>query len=109
MKRSTTKAQLAARIRAYAGQMRRNTTQNPPAASPLAHNAVETNYPLVPEDALIAEAKNILRHARLTTFVVTTKAEAVAVILGINGKPRSICASNANQRTITVAADCRRT
>ena len=54
--------------------------------SPLAHRAVETDYALVPEDALIAEAKNVLRNARLTTFAVTTKAEAVAVILGIRGK-----------------------
>ncbi|SPF49855.1 hypothetical protein SBA1_950004 [Candidatus Sulfotelmatobacter kueseliae] len=86
MKRPTTKAQLAARIRAYAGQLRRNGTQNPPTASPLAHRALETDYALVPEDALITEAKIVLRNARLTTFAVTTKAEAVAVILGIRGK-----------------------
>jgi hypothetical protein len=89
--------------------LRRNSTQNPPIPSPLVHSVVEADYALVLEDALIAEAKNILRNARLTTFVVSTKAEAVAVIRGINGKPRSLCASNANQRTITVVADCRRT
>jgi len=109
MIRSTTKAQLAARIRAYAGHLRRHSTQNPALASPLAHNAVETDYALVREDALMAEAKSILRNARVTTFVVTTKAEAVAVILGINGNQRSLCASDANQKMITVAVDCRRT
>ena len=92
MNRSTTKAQLAARIRAYAGRLRRQSTQNSATASPLAHKAVKADYSLVPEDALIAEAKNVLRNARLTTFLVTTKAEAVAVLLGINGKQRSLCA-----------------
>ena len=80
-----TKAQLAARVRVYAGQLRRRGAQNRATASPLAHSAVQTDCALVSEDVLIAEAKNVLRNARLTTFRVTMKAEAVAVILGING------------------------
>jgi hypothetical protein len=85
-----TKSQLAARVRVYAGQLRHQGTQNPPTASPLAHSAVETDYALASEDALITEAKNVLRIARLTTFRATTKAEAVAVILGINGGGRHV-------------------
>jgi hypothetical protein len=50
------KDEIAARVRAYAGQLRRNSTHNPPTASPLAHRAVETDYALVSEDALITEA-----------------------------------------------------
>ena len=46
-------------------------------------HSVEAEYGHVSEDVLIASARDLLRAARLTTFTVRTKADAIAVIEGI--------------------------
>lgn len=73
----------AGRIRNYAVLLARRTRQNPATASALAQGLVDTEYEHVSETKLISQAKDVLRAARLTAFTVTTKAEAVAVIRGL--------------------------
>ncbi len=67
-------------VRDYAVRLARKTRENPPAPSRLTLALVEGEYDSVSEDVLIAEARGVLRAARLTAFTVTTKAEAVAVM-----------------------------
>ena len=71
-------------VRDYAVRLARKTRVNPPAPSRLTLTLVEAEYEAVSEEVLISEARSVLRAARLTAFTVTTKAEAVAVIRGIN-------------------------
>jgi hypothetical protein len=71
-------------VRDYAVRLSRRTRENPAAPSRLTLKLVEAEYDAVSEDALIAEARSVLRTARLTALTVTTKAEAVAVIRGVN-------------------------
>jgi hypothetical protein len=71
-------------VRDYAVRLARKTKENPAAPSRLTLALVEDEYDDVSDDALIAEARNVLRAARLTALTVTTKAEAVAVIRGVN-------------------------
>jgi len=72
----------AGRVRNYAVLLARKTRQNPATASALAQGLVD-KYDHVSETKLISQAKDVLRAARLTAFTVTTKAEAVAVIRGL--------------------------
>jgi len=72
-----------ARTRDYAALLARKTRQNPATASPLAQSLVESEYEQVSENKLITEAKNLLRSARLTAFTVSTKAEAIAILRGL--------------------------
>ncbi|HYA24790.1 MAG TPA: hypothetical protein VEF05_11560 [Terriglobales bacterium] len=73
----------AGRIRNYAALLASRARQNPATASALARGLVDKEYDHVSETKLISQAKTILRAARLTAFTVTTKAEAVAVIRGL--------------------------
>ncbi len=75
-------------VRDYAVRLARKTKENPAAPSRLTLTLVEAEYDDVSEDALIAEARSVLRAARLTALTVTTKAEAVAVIRGVNREKR---------------------
>jgi len=76
------------RVRSHAVALLRSGKQNSPLASRLAHLVVEAEYASVSEDALIHEAKDVLRAARLS-LIIRSKAEAVAVIRGITayGRP----------------------
>lgn len=57
--------------------------------SSLAHRLVE-RYADTPESELLALARTILQAARLTTFAVRTKADAISVIEGIRPAGRSL-------------------
>jgi len=70
-------------VRTYATTLARTSRQNPIAPSRLTLTLVEAEYEHVREEVLISEARTVLRAARLTAFVVTTKADAVAVLRGV--------------------------
>jgi hypothetical protein len=71
-----------ARIRAYALLLNRTTKYNPAVPSRLAHDS-EADFDQLSDDRLISQARTILRETRLTTFTVSTRVEAVAVIRGL--------------------------
>lgn len=60
-----------------------------PSASLLAQKIAATDYAQLSESELMAQARTVLSAARLTTFVLRTKADAVSVIEGIRPAGRA--------------------
>jgi hypothetical protein len=71
------------RVRRHALTLITSGRQNYVTPSPLTHKLVESDYADTPEQELLALARTLLQAARLTTFTVRTKAEAVSIIEGI--------------------------
>ena len=77
------------RVRRHALLLRKSGHHNSIAPSLITNRLVESDYAETPELELIAQAKRVLQAARLTTFRVQTKAEAISVIEGIRPAGRS--------------------
>jgi hypothetical protein len=77
------------RVRRHALTLITSGRQNYVTPSPLTHKLVESDHADTPEQELLALARTVLQAARLTTFTVRTKAEAVSIIEGIRpaGRP----------------------
>lgn len=77
------------RVRRYALTLVNAGQQNFASPSTLSQQIAETDYALTPERELFALARTILQAARLTTFSVQTRADAVSVIEGIRPAGRA--------------------
>ena len=77
------------RVRRHALTLVKSERQNCVTPSPLTQKLAETYYANATEQELVALAQRVLQAARLTTFTVQTKAEAVSIIEGIRPAGRS--------------------
>ena len=87
--RRKTQIAVRTRVRQYALRLVESGRQNHVTPSSLADKLVENDYAQTPEPEVLALARTVLRAARLTTFTVRTKADAVSVIRGIRPAGRS--------------------
>ena len=77
------------RVRRHALTLVRSGRPNYVTPSPLTQKLAETYYAETTEQELMALAQRVLRAARLTTFVLQTKADAVSIIEGIRPAGKS--------------------
>jgi hypothetical protein len=77
------------RVRQHASTLVKSGNQNCVTPSRLTQELAATCYADASEQGLIALAQRVLRVARLTTFILQTKADAVSIIEGIRPAGRS--------------------